>query len=207
MSPKIFRDVSFFLLLKELDRDLAERVREGGCLQCGGPLHVSRYPRKLRGLPAEAEGLFRKRQSYCCGKDECRQRATPPSVVFFGRRFYPAVMVLLASALAHGASDRRLARLSRRFAVDRKTLERWRVFWEKTFPESSFFRAEGGRFSPALSREHVLRDLLARFTVSGVDRVASALLFLSPMTTGSVPLSHARKWASETRRGGFMNAN
>jgi hypothetical protein len=201
VSPKFLRDVRFFAFLHLLDLDLAELVREGGCSLCGGPLHAASYPRKLRGLPEEARPLFAKRKSFCCGRDLCRRRATPPSVVFFGRRLFPAAMVLLVSALAHGASERRLARLNHVFEVDRRTLLRWRVFWRDTFPESSFFRAEAGRFSPPLRRHRLLPDLLRRFAGELRERVRSALLFLSPLSTGSVPVEHARRWAGETRRG------
>lgn len=207
MSPKLLRDVTFFAFLRLLDLDLAELVREGGCSLCGGPLHASSYPRKLRGLPEEARLLFAKRKSFCCGRDLCRRRATPPSVVFFGRRFYPAAMVLLVSALAHGASERRLARLNGLFGIGRRTLLRWQVFWRDAFPESAFFRSEVGRFSPSLRRRRLLLDLLRRFAGELRERVVSALLFLSPLSTASVPTEPARRWAGETRRGRVVVAS
>lgn len=207
MSLKLLRDVTFFAFLRLLDLDLAEAVRAGGCALCGGPLHAAHYPRQLRGLPAEASAHFSKRKSFCCGRDLCRRRATPPSVVFLGRRFYPAAMVLLVSALAHGASERRLSRLHSIFGIDRRTLLRWQDFWRDAFPESGFFRAEGGRFSPPLRRRQLLRDLLRRFAGELRERVLSALLFLSPLSTGSVGIERARRWAGETRRGRVVTAS
>lgn len=208
MSPRMLLDVSFFVFLHSLDIDLAERVRRGGCAVCGGPLHAAPYPRKLRGLPAGARRLFSKRMSFCCGSRECRARATPPSVVFFGRRLHPGAMVLLVSALAHGSSDRRLRRLQRMFDIDidRRTLVRWQGFWRDAFPGTDGFRAQAGRFSPPLSRCGLVRDLLRRFAGSLRDRLVSALLFLSPLTTGSVALERARRCAGETRRGGVVIA-
>jgi hypothetical protein len=158
-------------------------------------------------VPAAAASFFRKRESFCCGRELCRKRSTPPSVVFFGRRLYPAAMVLLVSALAHGASERRLARLGFVFDIDRRTLLRWQAFWRDAFPESDFFRAEAGRFSPPLLRRRFLLDLLRRFAGALEDRVVSALLFLSPLSTTSVATERARRWALETRRGGVVIAS
>jgi hypothetical protein len=116
-------------------------------------------------------------------------------------------MVLLVSALAHGASERRLSRLHRAFGIDRRTLLRWQGFWREVFPESGFFRAEAGRFSPPLGRCRLVRDLLCRLTGSFRDRLLSALLWLSPITTGSVATERARRWAGETRRGRVVIAS
>ena len=207
MSLKILRDVSFFALLRRLDLDLAALARDERCAHCRGPLHSARYPRKLRGVPEEVAARFRKRESFCCGAEGCRLRATPPSVVFFGRRLYHGAMVVLVSALAHGASDRRLARLSRLFGIDRRTLLRWQVFWRDAFPASDLFRAETGRFSPPLGRRQLVRDLLSRFAGSARDRLLAALLFLSPLSTGSVAMERACRWALETRRGGVVTAS
>lgn len=201
MSLSLLRDISFFGFLRLLDIDLAGLVRDAGCALCGGPLHAAPYPRKLRGLPDEAAPLFSKRKSFCCGRDLCRHRATPPSVVFLGRRFYPAAMVLLVSALAHGASERRLARLNGVFDIDRRTLLRWQAYWRDSFPESDFSRAEGGRFSPPLRLRRLVRDLLRRFTGALRDRLLSALLFLSPLSTATVAPQRAARWAAKTRRG------
>lgn len=207
MSPKLLRDVTFFAFLHLLDLDLAELVREGGCAFCGGRLHAASYPRKLRGLPDAAVSFFTQRKSFCCDRDLCRRRATPPSVVFFGRRFYPAAMVLLVSALADGASERRLARLNGTFGIDRRTLLRWQAYWRDAFPETAFFRVDAGRFSPPLRRRGLLRDLLRRFAGGLRERLVSALLFVSPISTGSVASERARRWAAKTRRGRVVIAS
>lgn len=207
MSPKVLRSVRFFAFLHLLDVDLARRVQDAGCKFCEGRLHAARYPRSLRGVPEEAAPLFAKRESFCCDREGCRRRATPPSVAFFGRRVYHAAMVVLVSALAHGASERRLARLTRFFGIDRRTLLRWQVFWLEAFPESDFFRAEAGRFAPPLDPRRLVRDLLRRFAGSSRERLLSALLFLSPLTTGSVAGEQARRWAGKTRRGRVVIAS
>ena len=73
----------FFDVLTTIDEKIVERVAEGGCAYCGGPLYRGDYPRKPRGgLIAEAASAFESRFSLCCGRDGCRKRATPPSVRF-----------------------------------------------------------------------------------------------------------------------------
>jgi len=206
VSPKLLRSIRFFAFLHLLDLDLAHRVQDEGCPFCNGRLHAARYPRSLRGVPKDAASFFAKRESFCCDQEGCRRRATPPSVAFFGRRVYPAAMVVLVSALAHGASERRLERLKRFFGIGRRTLLRWQGYWLESFPTSDFFVAEAGRFSPPLDPRRLVRDLLRRFAGSSRERLLSALLFLSPLTTGSVAKEQARRWAGETRRGRFVIA-
>ena len=46
----------------------------------------------------------------CCASDDCRLRATPPSVVS-GDRVYLGAVEVLVSALLHGANEKRVARL------------------------------------------------------------------------------------------------
>ncbi len=207
MSPMILRSVSFFILLHRIDLDLAALARAEGCACCDGRLHSARYPRQLRGVPEEVAAQFTKRESFCCAREGCRRRTTPPSVVFFGRRFYHSAMVLLVSALAQGASERRLSRLHRHFGMDRRTLLRWRKWWEESFPASDFFAAESGRFIPPLRPGQLPRAILARFAGEGGDRLLAALLFLSPLSTLSVSRERASRWRVKTRRGGVVTAS
>ena len=206
MSPKILRSVTFFVLLQRLDLDLASQARAENCARCDGPLHAARYPRKLRGVPDEVASRFTRRESFCCGVEGCRTRLTPPSVVFFGRRFYAAAMVVLVSALADGASERRLARLHGLYGIDRRTLLRWREWWEESFPASDFLVDTAGRLAGSPRRSRQPGAILDRFPGGGGDRLVSALLLLCPLSTGSVALERATRWAAKTRRGGVMAA-
>ena len=206
MSLKILRSVTFFVLLQRLDLDLAALARAERCALCGGPLHTARYPRKLRGVPDEVAFRFSKRESFCCAREGCRHRTTPPSVVFFGRRFYLAAMVVLVSALADGASERRLARLSRLYGIDRRTLLRWREWWDESFPASDFFAETAGRFACSLRRGRLPGAIFDLFTGESVARLLSVLLFLCPFSTGSVAFGQASRWALRIRRGGVMTA-
>jgi hypothetical protein len=40
--------------------------------------------------------------------------------------------------------------LSERFGADRRTIARWRVFWQEFFPQTQFWKAARGRLSPIL---------------------------------------------------------
>ena len=96
MSHKFIFSASFHSLLIAIDRELSELTRQQGC-SCGGRLHQSNYPRSPFGLPAEFRSFYDERFSSCC--HDCRKRTTSPSVRFFGRRWYPAPLLLLISAL------------------------------------------------------------------------------------------------------------
>ena len=68
---------SFWPFLFVIDQDLAETTRRQGC-PCGGRLHRADYPRKPRGAPDKLPGTYNTRFSFCCDRDGCRNRATPP---------------------------------------------------------------------------------------------------------------------------------
>jgi hypothetical protein len=113
LSTAILYDPKLFVILNQIDSDLAEKTRAQGC-SCGGRLHTSNYPRKPR-APVDLGAENRKRHSFCCA--ECRRRETPPSVRFFGRRVYAFPIVVLLTALAAGLSSNRLATLRAEFGV------------------------------------------------------------------------------------------
>lgn len=135
----------FWWFLLAIDQDLANAIRENGC-SCGGRLHSADYVRKPRGTPASLPELLRIRLSFCCDRDGCRKRTTPPSVRFLGRKVYLGAIVILVSAMRQGPSPRRVRELSARFGVDQRTIARWQVFWREHFPQSHFWKIEGARF-------------------------------------------------------------
>lgn len=197
---RLLADARFYRLLQEIDWDVARAVRDGRC-PCGGPLHAGHYPRRPRGGPADLPEGYEKRFSFSCGREGCRTRATPPSVRFLGRRWYLAPVVVLVSALRHGVTPRRLAALrewlsSRGERLARQTVERWRGWWLETFPATPTWRAGRGRFAPPVSEKLLPQSLLERFAGDDRERLAAALRFLSPVTTGSC----ARSLAGPPRR-------
>lgn len=147
MWHRMWRDASFHLLLVEIDADLAEQCRRMGCPRCGGALHRADYPRLSLGMVAVVfRGHYERRLSWCCC--DCRRRVTPPSVRFFGRRWYAGWMVLLISMLERGPSDNRCAKLRRvGMTVSASTWQRWRRWWRERFVRSRFWASLRGRWA------------------------------------------------------------
>jgi hypothetical protein len=183
----ILNDASFYRRLSRLDEDLAEQARRKGC-RCGGKLHRALYPRKSRGVPEEVEEEYGRRWSFCCAEEGCRKRTTPPSLRFLSRRVYVATVVVLVSALRHGLTAERVARLGAVVSeISRRTLERWRQWWLKEFPQTSFWRGAAGRFGlPAKCRTLPLSLLEAFDKPKPEERTLALLRFIVPLTTTSV---------------------
>ncbi len=139
------RAASFQSFLLAVDEDLAEETRKKGC-PCGGRLHCANYPRKPRGAGLELTEFQRQRLSFCCDRDGCRKRATPPSVRFLGRKVYLAAIVILVSAMRQGPTPRRVRELSERFDADESTIVRWQTFWREHFPQTSFWKVARAGF-------------------------------------------------------------
>lgn len=181
MWHALLRDTRFFELLITVDDDLAEQVRPKGCA-CGGRLHRADYPRKPRGGPAGLSADPEKRRSFCCDRDGCRRRTTPPSLRFLGRRVYFGVVVVLITAMTHGTTPRRAAELRAQLGIDRRTLARWRRWWQEHFPGSAFWREQRARFSPPVSADGLPGALVDRFAPQGdPSGVVSLLRFLAPL--------------------------
>ena len=189
MYQALLADVRFHQLLLNFDHDMADTARSQGCA-CGGVLHSARYRRKPRGLPA---GLDKKvycwRFSFCCAVDGCRHRDTPPSLRFLGRRVYLATMVVLISAMRHGATAPRVARLSQLIGVSRRTVAHWREWWRTTFAQSRFWQAAGAAFMPPVDQDRLPASLLERFAGGGAEQLLALLRFLAPITGGAVHAS------------------
>ncbi len=173
-----------YQLLGIVDGDLAEIVRQGGCVYCAvGVLHSARYPRKPRGGPPKSQAKLIYRASFCCDQDGCRKRHTPPSVRFLGRRFYWGLIVVLVAALHHGLTPERVRALREALGIDRRTLERWRAWWLGTFVQTAFWKAARARFLPALVESALPWSLCEAFALDRRDRLLNLLRFLSPLTT------------------------
>ncbi len=172
-------DPSLHDLLEKVDGDLAEEVHGQGCVHCGGSLHRADYPRKPRGGSANWE----RRDSFCCAKEGCRKRHTPPSVRFLGRRVYVGLMVVLVSALRHGLTPERMRVLRESLGIDRRTVERWRQWWLEGYVRSSFWKEARARFMPLVCEKSLPWSLCEVFDIERRDRLLDLLKFLSPLTT------------------------
>ena len=166
-----------------IDRVLLREMRSEACTRCGHALHTSDFARKPRGGPAGFGEEADIRYSLCCAK--CRKRHTPPSLRFLGRRVYLGAVVVLVSAMRHGATPARTRKLREHLGVSRRTVERWRRWWREAFAESSFWRAVRAAFMPPVDPGLLPASLLERFTGDEEDRLLALLRFLGPITGGS----------------------
>ncbi len=140
MYQELLGDASFFALLRRIDIDLAEETRVSGC-RCGGVLHFARYRRKPRRGPSNLSRDCCIRESLCCSLDGCRRRSTPRSLRFLGRKVFFGVFVLLVPILRDGMTPERFRRLEGQLPVSRRTVLRWRRWWQETVPSTRFWRA------------------------------------------------------------------
>jgi hypothetical protein len=170
------------MLLPRIDDDLATRAKAAGCELCGGRLDVSDYPRKARGTDGANEEYIRRR-SFCCAVDGCRQRCTPPSVRFLGRKVYVGAVVALATALQHGPSKKSVTKLSALLGISRRTLVRWRRWWSTTFVASRFWTSLRGRLVPAVDGATMPGSLLSRMRATDEPAVVMILRLLAPIST------------------------
>lgn len=187
----LMQDPAFFEVLLRYDQDLAAKTQESGC-PCGGPLHQAHYERKPRGGPCsdgggDAVAAALRRLSYCCGRRGCRQRQTPPSVRFLGRRVYWSVVVVLVMALEVCVTERRYLRIKAALGVSRQTLARWRQWWREEFTKTQLWHLGRATFMPPVEVTRLPASLLERFC-SGRDEgggLLALLAFLGPLTTRS----------------------
>lgn len=185
MWQKVVRDSSFFMALLLFDRDLAEEYRVRGC-ECGGSLHRASYWRKPRGCPSGLPNGFCIRESFCCSREGCRRRLTPPSLRFLGRKVYLGAVVMLVSAMVHGVTDRRAKAMRELCGVSRRSLSRWGKWWRESFVGSDLWTLLRARFVPAVDESALPSSLLERIEGhEASERTLGALRLLMPMTAGS----------------------
>lgn len=183
MYHELPRGATFWLFLFSIDQDLAQSARLKAC-PCGGRLHSANYPRKPRGSAEDLPKSYDYRLSFCCDRDDCRKRVTPPSVRFLGRKVYLAAVVILVSAMRQGPTPRRVAELSKLFGADRRTITRWQVFWREDFPRTSFWKVQRARLVPIIEVVNLPLSLLEAFLRSDdpAQDWGRLLRFLSPIT-------------------------
>jgi hypothetical protein len=185
MDHRLLQQVTFWTALLSLDQELAAKARLGGC-SCGGVLHRADFPRKPRGGPPDLPPEYGYRFSFCCRQEGCRKRVTPPSVRFLGRKVYLHAVIILVAALRQGATPRRVRELSELFGADRRTIVRWRVFWQEQFPRTAFWKVARGFLLPVVDAASLPLELLRRY-LRGHDSDPTPgwkklLGFLSPIT-------------------------
>jgi hypothetical protein len=188
MCHSLLGDASLYSALLQIDHDLAEATRRSGCPHCGDVLHRANYPRKPRGGPPDLSDAEVLRFSFCCAREGCRRRKTPPSVRFLGRRVYLGMAILLALAFDGALSVRRVDRLRDRLGVDERSLRRWRLWWRETFAQGPFWKQTRAAFVPPVEASRLPLGLLERFIARDErQRVTQVLRFVSPLSaTGAL---------------------
>ena len=188
MYQGLLSDTRLFELLGQIDAEEAERTRAQGC-PCGGDLHSAKYPRKPRGGPPELTPQWCRRASFCCAREGCRRRTTPPSVRFLGRKVFFGLVVVLVPILREGLTPARFRRLQEQLQVSRRTVLRWRRFWQEIFPASRQWARVLAELV-VVDRGRLPGVLLEAFTgaAAGQDRVVAALRWLAAGEGGE----HAR---------------
>ena len=178
---KLLKDGVLCKRLEKADADMAEAAAAEGCEHCGElKLHHGDYPRKPRGGPQ-----WERRRSFCCAKEGCRKRKTPPSVRFLGRKVYAGVVVVLVSAMMHGLKPRRVAALRAALRIDERTLARWRAWWLEHFAGSRFWKRARARFLPRLDERLLPRSLVDAFKAARRAGLVRLMGFLAPITVAA----------------------
>jgi hypothetical protein len=180
----LLTDATFHELLLVFDQDIAIAARRGRCPLCGSVLHSAQYRRKPRGRPAGLGEEHDWRFSFCCARDGCRTRATPPSLRFLGRKVYLAATVVLIAIMREGATAARMRQLSELIGVNRGTVERWRAWWRAIFTKSPFWQIGRAAFMPPVDQGRLPVSLIERFYGNGGERLLALLRFLAPITGG-----------------------
>jgi hypothetical protein len=175
-----------FATLAEVDALSASRVRAAGCAECGGPLDRADYERKAGGDLGEAAEAYTRRTSFCCRRDGCRRRATPPSVRFLGRKVYVAVLVVVASVVG-----REIALVGRGAArhvegVPVRTVRRWLGWWNIAFVLTTFWKEAKGLLGTPVAEASLPGSLLGRLGEPSAATLTRLLRLIAPITTTSV---------------------
>lgn len=141
--------------------------------------------RKPRGGPADLPEAFAVRLSWCCGREGCRRRVLPPSVLFWGRRVYWAAVILVVTALRQGRAEGFTAqRVQAMFGVTRLTLVRWLRYFRDCFPQTARWRQLVGRLWPPVAAGALVTDVLARFVRARGDPVQGLVACLGALCGG-----------------------
>lgn len=183
-------DAKLFAALVAIDEACAKRVREAGCAECGGPLDQADFERKPRGDLGESAEAYAKRTSFCCRREGCRRRATPPSVRFLGRKVYVAVVVVIASIVAHQRATLVGRGAPRQIeGVPMRTVRRWLAWWQTAFALSAFWTEAKVFFAMPVDEAALPGSLLERLGTPSAATLTRLLMLVSPITTTSVRAS------------------
>ena len=187
MCHDFLHDASFYQSLLFLDQCIAEQVHQVGCPKCGAALHVSNYPRKPRGVDRTLLGeSYTCRFSFCCERDGCRKRCTPPSVRFLGRKVYLGVILMVLCAREQGLSAKGRHQLMDQLDVWPQTLARWQYWWTRQIPATRWWITLRAQLMPAVNVWTLPGSLLGRVEGTTLSRRLQQLsMLLMPLSSDS----------------------
>lgn len=104
---------------------------------------------------------------------------------FLGSKVYSGAVVILAAAMQHGPSKKRVAQLELLLGISRRTLVRWRRWWTEAFRTSRFWGGLRGRFIPGIDEAALPLAVLERLGDIGdeLSPVIALLRLLQPIST------------------------
>jgi len=183
MYHSLLTDTRFHDSLFDLDRLIAEQVRQAQCPKCLGNLNQSNFPRKPRGVPENTHPDYHIRFSLCCSKEGCRKRFTPPSMRFLSRKVYSSVVILLIFMFKPETDESRIEKINTLLGttLSIETLRRWRHFWIKALPQTHTWKRQAFSYAHA---QNLPVSLLTLFEQTGEQALIMGLKLILPLTAG-----------------------
>lgn len=183
MLSELLKNKRLFYQLYNIDKETAQRYRQWPCPHCGDPLYFANYYRKPRGEPEGIPEEYFIKFSLCCGTQGCRQRLSPPSTRFLGRKVYwsPVILSIITDCQNH-FKGKTLADLTRHTGISRHTLKRWLGFFRNTFPASPTWRKIRGYVSAYVGNDTLPSSLVNYYLTiksKAEEALVSCLTFLS----------------------------
>jgi len=183
MYHSLLTDARFHNSLFDLDRLIAEQVRQACCPKCQGKLNQANFPRKPRGVPKETHPNYHIRFSLCCSTDGCRKRFTPPSMRFLSQKVYSSVVILLLFLFKADTDESKIEKINTLLGttLSIETLRRWRQFWTKDVPHTDTWKRLA--LSNTLAKNLPV-SLLTFFQKTLEQQLIKSLTVILPLTAG-----------------------
>ena len=180
MYHSLLTDARFHNSLFDLDCLIAEQVRQEQCPLCQGQSH---FPRQPRGVPEGTVADYHIRFSFCCSRDGCRKRFTPPSMRFLSRKVYTSVVILVIFMLKPETDESRIEAINRLLGstLSVESLRRWRHFWTQDVPQTHTWKRLA---LSQIQAQSLPMSLLALFKSSGEQALIMGLKLILPLSAG-----------------------
>jgi hypothetical protein len=185
--------LSFFSAIDVL---IAAAIQATRCPLCGGPLRAGSYQRKPRGHVEPLDGSTTLRLSLSCGRDGCRHRVTPPSVLFWGGLVYsgPAVLALLCTPPNSAEEEQ----LRHDMGCSRQSICRWRDRFGGLW-QTATGRMVAGTITLGNDERSQPRAVLTLWRGRWPYRITRWMMLIHPLTGG-------RNWEHDGQKHGPLDA-